>query len=175
MRRIAKDKAYTAMVYATLLSDHRTPATGKTLVITISKAGAAFASISPTVTERGNGWYAVALVAADTDTEGDLALRGVTAAADIDEIAIVAQVEPRHTPGAAAVVSDAGNTATTFKTDLSSAVTDYWKDCYLTFVTGTLAGQTKKVSGYNGSTKFIAVAALTATPTAADKFILING
>lgn len=35
--------------------------TGLTLTITASKDGAAFGAITPTVTERGNGWYNLAL------------------------------------------------------------------------------------------------------------------
>ena len=49
--------------------------TGLTLTVTLSKAGAAYASISPTVTERGGGVYMVALTGSMTDTSGALALR----------------------------------------------------------------------------------------------------
>jgi hypothetical protein len=56
--------------------------TGATLTITLSKDGAAFASISPTVTERGTGWYNVALTTAHTDTLGDFVLRATAASAD---------------------------------------------------------------------------------------------
>jgi hypothetical protein len=63
-------------------TDHVTGKTGLTLTITSSKAGAAFASILPTVTERGNGWYSLALTTAHTDTLGDLALHIIGSAAD---------------------------------------------------------------------------------------------
>jgi len=62
------------MVLMVQSSDHITGLTGATLTITESKNGAAFASISPTVTERGNGWYNVALTSSHTDTIGDLAV-----------------------------------------------------------------------------------------------------
>jgi hypothetical protein len=76
---------------------------------------------------------------------------------------------------AGAVVSDAGNSATSFKTDLSEATNDYWKDTLLLFTSGALAGQVKKVSSYNGTTKVITVAsAFTGTPAAGDTFLLIN-
>ena len=42
-------------------ADHVTGKTGLTLTITASKNAAAFASVSPTVTERGSGWYNIAL------------------------------------------------------------------------------------------------------------------
>jgi hypothetical protein len=63
-------------------TDHVTGKTGLTLTITASKAGAAFASISPTVTERGSGWYSLALTTAHLDTLGDFALHVTGTAAD---------------------------------------------------------------------------------------------
>jgi hypothetical protein len=74
-----------------------------------------------------------------------------------------------------AVVSDAGNSATSFKTNLTETTDDYWKDTLLLFTSGNLAGQIKKVSAYNGTTKVITVSsAFTGTPTAGDTFLLIN-
>ena len=49
------------MVLMTDSSTHITGKTGGTLTVLASKDGAAFASISPTVTERGYGWYNLAL------------------------------------------------------------------------------------------------------------------
>jgi hypothetical protein len=63
-------------------ADHVTGKTGLTLTITASKDGAAFASISPTVTELSNGWYNLALTSSHTDTLGDLALHVTGAGAD---------------------------------------------------------------------------------------------
>lgn len=63
-------------------TDHITALTGATLTVTISKNGAAFGSISPTVTERGNGWYSLALAAGDADTVGDLVVRATATGAD---------------------------------------------------------------------------------------------
>jgi hypothetical protein len=72
----------TIMVLMVLASDHVTGVAGLTLTITASKAGAAFASIAPTQTDRGNGWYALALTAAMLDTIGDFALHISAATAD---------------------------------------------------------------------------------------------
>jgi hypothetical protein len=75
----------------------------------------------------------------------------------------------------AAVVADGSNTASTFKTDLAAATTDFYKDCLVAFQTGALAGQVKKISGYNGTTKFVTVsAAFTGTPAAADICKVVN-
>lgn len=73
------------------------------------------------------------------------------------------------------VTTDAGNSATAFETDLASAVNDYYKDAYLRILTGTLAGQVKKVSAYTGATKIITLAsALTGTPADGTDFEIIN-
>lgn len=70
------------MVLMVQSADHITGATGLTLTVTASKDGGAFGSISPTVTERGNGWYSIALTASHTDTLGDIALQITAASAD---------------------------------------------------------------------------------------------
>lgn len=70
------------LVFMTQSADHVTGLTGATLTITASKDGGAFASISPTVTERGSGWYSLALTSSHTDTLGDLALHVTAASAD---------------------------------------------------------------------------------------------
>lgn len=68
-----------------LSSDHVSPATGKTVAITISKAGAAFGNPSAgatNATEIGNGWYYVTLSATDTGTLGPLVVLGTAASCD---------------------------------------------------------------------------------------------
>ena len=66
-------------------ADHVTPSTGGTMGIVISKNGAAFANPAAgalTATEVSAGWYKGTLGTADSDTEGDLVVRGTMAAAD---------------------------------------------------------------------------------------------
>ncbi len=78
------------MVLLVSSTDHVSPVTGATLAISASKDGAAFASISPTVTERGNGWYSLALTTAHSDTLGDLALHISASGADpLDMVLLV--------------------------------------------------------------------------------------
>jgi len=73
-----------------------------------------------------------------------------------------------------AIVADGSNTSSTFKTDLSESTTDYHKDALILFTSGNLINQVKKVSAYNGTTKFITVsAAFTGTPATSDTFILL--
>jgi len=65
-----------------LASDHISAATGKTLTVTISKNGAAFASPAGAVTEIGSGWYKIAGNATDTGTLGPLAIHVTEASID---------------------------------------------------------------------------------------------
>jgi hypothetical protein len=60
---VKKNVAKTFMVYMVLASDHKTPATGKTLVVTASKDQGAFGSIG-TPTEISGGWYKIAFLQA---------------------------------------------------------------------------------------------------------------
>jgi hypothetical protein len=70
------------MVFMTDSSDHVAGKTGATLTISLSKNGGAFASITPTVTERGDGWYSLALTATHTNTIGDFVLHITASGAD---------------------------------------------------------------------------------------------
>jgi hypothetical protein len=73
-----------------------------------------------------------------------------------------------------AVVADAGNGISDFKTDLAETTTDYWKGCYVRLTSGAMIGQMKKILTYS-ATKIITVESpFTATPVAAVTFDIIN-
>lgn len=91
MRKAKQSTAKNVMVLMVDSTDHVTGKTGLTLTITASKDGGAFASISPTVTERGNGWYSVALTSSHTDTLGDLALHITGTAADPADMVLLVE------------------------------------------------------------------------------------
>lgn len=91
MRKAKQSVAKNVMVLMVDSTDHVTGKTGLTLTITASKDGGAFASISPTVTERGNGWYSLALTASHTDTLGDLALHITGTAADPADMVLLVE------------------------------------------------------------------------------------
>lgn len=91
MRKAKQSTAKNVMILMVDSTDHVTGKAGLTLTITASKDGAAFASISPTVTERGNGWYNIALTSSHTDTLGDLALHITGAAADPADIVVLVE------------------------------------------------------------------------------------
>lgn len=95
---LKKSTARNLSVFMTDSADHISGKTGLTLTITASKDGAAFASITPTVTELANGWYTLALTTSHTDTLGDLALHITATGADPTDL--VRQVV-EDLPGAA--------------------------------------------------------------------------
>lgn len=75
----------TTIVLKVYLTDHVTPATGKTLAITISKNIAAFGNPSAgatNATEIASGWYYVTLSTTDTGTLGPLIVLGTASGCD---------------------------------------------------------------------------------------------
>lgn len=73
------------VLYCVLSSDHITPATGKTVAVTISKNGAAFGNPSggaTNATEIGSGWYYFTPSGTDTGTNGPLIVLGTSATID---------------------------------------------------------------------------------------------
>lgn len=76
------------LLRAYLTTDHISDATGKTIAVTISKNGGAFANPAAgatNATEIANGWYYVDLGAGDTGTNGPIIVRGTAAATDTSE------------------------------------------------------------------------------------------
>lgn len=85
MFNIPQSTAYVVVFKAYLSSDHVTEATGKTIAITISKAGGAFGNPNVGATnaaEISSGWYKFTLDTTDTNTLGGLAFRGAVATID---------------------------------------------------------------------------------------------
>jgi hypothetical protein len=88
------------MVLMVSSTDHITGVAGATLAVTVSKSGGAFASVSPTVVDRGSGWYSVALLAGDLDTLGDLALHASATGCDpADALLEVVAYDPQDAAG----------------------------------------------------------------------------
>lgn len=83
--RIPQSVAIRVPLQAYLASDHVTPATGKTIVVTISKNGAAYGNPSAGATnavEIASGSYYVDLSATDTGTLGPLFVKGAEGTID---------------------------------------------------------------------------------------------
>lgn len=73
------------------------------------------------------------------------------------------------------VVTDGGNSASSFKTSRTEATNDYWMDALLLITSGALVGQIKKVTAYDGTTKVITVdTGFTGTPADDVTFLLVN-
>lgn len=150
-----------------------TMATGITFAsgdVKVSKDGGTFANVTNLPTEIGStGVYALTLTAAEMNASWVHVLVNKTGYPPLNV--------QLGTDGsnAGTVQTDGGNTSQTFKTDRTEATNDFWKDTLLLFTTGALAGQVKKVSAYNGTSKFVTLqSAFTGTPSNGDRFILIN-
>ena len=87
-RDVTQSTTRNMMVFMVDNSDHLSGKAGLTLTITMSKNGAAFATVTPTVTERGSGWYNLALTASHTDTLGDLTFHITAAGADSTDFVV---------------------------------------------------------------------------------------
>lgn len=73
MAIIKSNATYTRTFLAVYKTDHITGATGVTVIVRLSKAGAAYAAAAGSVSAIGNGLYSISLTTADTNTLGDLA------------------------------------------------------------------------------------------------------
>lgn len=93
-----------------------------------------------------------------------IAVSGDTTAADRLEAALDGTVTGS--------VNDASATTTSFVTDLSSAVNDYYNGRILTFTSGALVGQQTQITDYVGATKTVTVTALTSAPANAVTFVV---
>ncbi len=165
--------------FATTNPSTAAAATASAVTVRVFEDASDTAILTPTATERtaytGNYRVPVACTTANGFEVGksynvvvEATVGGVTARGVVGSFVLAAPVYY------GTVVADGGNTATTFCTDLAD-VTGHWVDCFCTFVTGSLAGQTKPVSAFNGTTDFLtAGSAFTAAPSAGDRFILVD-
>jgi hypothetical protein len=138
------------------------------------------AILSPVVTKRvahtGNYRVPIVCTIANGFTVGhsynvvvSATVNGYASKAAIETIMIV----PARKLGL--VVADVGNTAITFKTDLSEGANDWWSKTFLLFIdNATLSGQIKKISSYDAVTKFVTCDTFTGIPVAGDRFQIIN-
>jgi hypothetical protein len=115
----------------------------------------------------GSGLYGVQIA--------DASLIGRTVVWDIDGTGKTCSETFSDIPPVEAAVNDASATTTVFITTLTSAVTDFHKGSYLLFTSGSLAGQARSISAYNGTTKAVTLgAALTSAPANNDRFIILG-
>jgi hypothetical protein len=74
-----------------------------------------------------------------------------------------------------AVQTNGGNSATAFETDLAETANDHWNESFLLITSGALAGQVRRVSDYDGTSKVITVTpGFSGTPADSVTFALVN-
>ena len=72
-------------------------------------------------------------------------------------------------------VSDVSSTVNSFVTDLSNSTNDFYNNAVLTFTSGSLNGQNRRISNYDGVTKRVTLdPVLTGAPANADTFTIIT-
>jgi hypothetical protein len=72
-------------------------------------------------------------------------------------------------------VNDASATTSSFVTNLAEATDDHYRDAVISFISGSLNGQSRTISAYNGTTKAVTLdQALTEAPANADEFVILT-
>jgi hypothetical protein len=181
MRQVEQGAARNVMVFMVDSADHITGKTGLTLTITISKDGAAFASATPTVTARGDGWYSLALTASHTDTLGDLAVHVTATGADPSDLALqVVRSLAGERTAMRGTVSTGSSTTSITTSALTPATTtaNQIKDRVVIFdndtTTAALRGQVAQITASTASaTPTLTVSTMVATPASGDRFTVV--
>ncbi len=159
----------------------------------VSIDNSAFTNLSniPTINPAGSRLVEIQLTS--TEMDGDvIVVQGISSANTFDDIMIVIDTTTNTVDSGVAlaansimdstynrirgtVQSDAGNSATQFKTNLASSVDNFYNDMIVKFTSGALQGEVKFVTGYTGATNILYfVPGFTGTPANGDTFDLIN-
>lgn len=73
-----------------------------------------------------------------------------------------------------AAIDDTSATATSFVTNLTESTTSYYSNKIMVFISGSLSGQARIITNYNGTTKAITLEeALTSAPADGDEFLIL--
>jgi hypothetical protein len=124
------------------------------------------------------------LTLAATNTAGSVSLRGIQYVNDlsgagftVDKACMIDTLTSRESGepyGRGTVAASPSPTTATCGTDLTETDDDHWKEAFIRFTSGDLAGSVRYVIGYNGTTKVLSFEDFAQAPTAGDTFILIN-
>lgn len=72
-------------------------------------------------------------------------------------------------------VNDLSATTSSFVTNLAEATDDHYRDAVISFISGSLNGQSRTISAYDGTTKTVTLdQALTDAPANADEFLILT-
>lgn len=98
---------------------------------------------------------------------------GASLSADLAAVKALLPVDALTT---GAVATDGSNSATSFKTNLTQTEPHHWKGAWCRITSGALLGQTRPITGYNESTKFLTVGlgGFSDVPADAVTFSLVN-
>lgn len=148
---LKQSTARNLMVLMTDSTDHITGKTGLTLTISASKNGAAFASITPTVTERGDGWYSLALTTAHTDTLGDFVVHVTASGADPTD---VREEVFASLPGDSVTVSSLASNSITAASIATDAITEIQSGLATSSALSTVDGNVSAIKAKTDSLAF---------------------
>lgn len=124
MRVLKQSTARNIMIMMIDSADHITGLAGLTLTISASKNGGSFSTITPTVTDRGLGWYSLAMTTSHTDTLGDFALHVTGGAADpADTLMQIVAYDPNDASLGLSIPSAATIASAVFNETLSGHTT----------------------------------------------------
>ncbi len=128
-------------------TDHTTGKTGLSPTVTIRKRAGSFASPSGTVTEIANGFYKVAAAMSDNSLSGALALHATATGADPTDSVFDVIAGIRHSTAQSGAASS-------ITLDSSASSTDrIYNGLQIMILSGTGAGQTRRIVHYIGSSK----------------------
>jgi hypothetical protein len=158
--------------------DYKSNPTLATGDVKISKDGGSFANLTtlPTVTPASGTSVRASLSASECEFA-----RAV--------VVFVDQTNPKewedqlimlHTPLAEGalcgkITSGTPTTTSFISSQLTGSNTDQYKDAYVTFLTGTCAGATKKITAFTAASDTVTCDALPAAPSVGDVFVIANG
>jgi hypothetical protein len=148
-------------------TDFKTAETGLTLSqadIQLSKNAAAFAqkNESTSATHRTSGHYMVPLDATDTNTLGMLRIEVVESGAlpvwrDF-MVLTAAAWDSLYAAALGAGTADSGTTTTLVDSALTQANNDHWKGAMLVIKSGTMAGMSRKITGFTAASDTVTFA-----------------
>ena len=130
-------------------------------------------------THEGNGFHTY--VPTQAETNGDhVAFTFIGTAAVPATVQVYPRIatlveEQNAARGSAALVTGAcesGSTTTNIVTDLAEPTNRHYNGRVITFTTRALAGQTKNITAYNGTTRALTVTAFTEAPANTDQFVI---
>lgn len=179
--------------------DHINGVTGLTPSVVLSKNGTTFVNASGSVSEIGNGWYALAGHVADRSSLGELVFKATANNADsfetkytivpfdpFDSVRLGLTSLPNASAGASfglpindavifGSVSSAPTTTGFLGNSELSATDNIYQNAVLAFTSGSLKGISRKIASYIGSTKTISLSSgLAIAPSVNDPFIIIG-